>query len=78
MAAIVTVRCKTDDAFKAFIEVVQDPAIRADELGVNSGVYQVVFSSAEVRVGTGFHTLQYKVNEYTPGAGAGIERVDWG
>ena len=58
--------------------VVQDESIDALELGRDSGIYQVVFKSASVHAGTGFDTLRRLIDEHSPGASAGLERVDFG
>jgi hypothetical protein len=78
MAAIVTVTTTSDDAWKALLYVAQVESIDALELGRDSGVYQVVFKSASVQVGTGYDTLRRLMDEHSPGAGAGLERVDLG
>jgi hypothetical protein len=79
MGAIVRIATTIPEAAVAFIEVVYaDPAIYATELGQNSGMHEVVFQSPDVAIGTGFVTLQRLLNEHTPGAGDGIDRVDFG
>lgn len=78
MSAIVTVRTTTDAAWAAFLDVVQDPAISADELGQNSGIHMVVFSSPNVKLGTGFDTLSRLMEAHTPGSSTGLDRVDFG
>jgi hypothetical protein len=78
MPAIVTVKI-SPEASGAFNEVVyNNAAISATELGVNSGMYDVVFSAASVQIGTGFDTLQRLLNEQKPGAGDGVSRVERG
>ena len=78
MAAIVTVITTTDEAWSAFMFVVQVESIDALELGRDSGIYQVVFKAASVQAGTGFDTLRKLMDEHSPGASAGLERVDLG
>jgi len=58
--------------------VAQVESIDAMELGRDSGIYQVVFKSSSVQVGTGFDTLRTLMDEHAPGASAGLERVDLG
>jgi hypothetical protein len=78
VSAIVTVQLTTDPAFKAFIAVVQSEGIQADELGANSGVYMVVFSSSNVAMGSGFDTLRHLMAEHTPESVDGLERANFG
>ncbi len=78
MAAIVVVTTSTEEAWSALMYVVQVESIDALERGRDSGIYEVVFKSASVQVGAGFDTLRRLMDEHSPGAGAGLERVDFG
>ncbi len=78
MGAIVRVTTTTPEAFAALLDVVQTDGIYAIDLGENSGMHEVVFSSANVAMGTGFTTLQGLMNEHTAGAGDGLRRVEFG
>lgn len=78
VSALVTVRITTDPAFKAFIDVVQADGIKADELGMNSGIYMVVFSGSNVAMGTGFDTLRNLMATHTAESVDGLERAPFG
>jgi hypothetical protein len=79
MGAIVQVAFSgDDDAFGAFLNLGRKEGISLQELGKNSGMYEVVFSSTQVAVGTGFETLQRILEEAIPGAGASVTPVPWG
>ncbi len=79
MGAIVRVTTTSDEAWKAFVDVIYaDDAIRSMELGVNSGIHEVVFSSSAVAIGTGFATLQRLMNDHSPGTGDELVPVPLG
>jgi hypothetical protein len=78
VSALVTVRIATDPAFKAFMDVVQADGVQAHELGINSGIYMVVFSGSDVEIGTGFDTLRGMMAAHTAESVAGLERAPFG
>jgi len=69
----------SEDAWKALLDVIHaDVSIRAVELGGNSGIYEVVFSSSAVEIGTGYMTLERLMNEHSPGSGNHLVPVPLG
>jgi hypothetical protein len=78
VAAIVRIQTTSGEAHAALINAVQDESIFTIPLGESTGMYEVIFRSLDVAIGTGFVTLQRLLNEHTPGAGDGIVRVDLG
>src|SRR5579862_2249040 len=78
VGAILRIQTTSGEAHAAFIDVVQDESIVTIPLGESTGMYEVIFRSPDVQIGTGFVTLQGLLNEHTPGAGDGIVRLDLG
>jgi hypothetical protein len=81
VGAIVRIATTTPEAATALVEVLYEGRSRGvhnTELGQNSGMYEVVFQSANVEMGTGFVALQALLNEHMPGAGDGIVPVTFG
>lgn len=78
MSAIVSVKLTTEQAYKTFIDVVQDPTIEQIALGENPLYFVVIFQSPSVEDGAGFDALQRRMEEDTPGSSAGLERAQFG
>jgi hypothetical protein len=74
MGAIVRVAVDPQ-AFEAFSDVVSRDGVLATELGMNSGMWEVVFASAEVEIGTGLETLRRRMDSHTPGSSEGVRPV---